>query len=176
MCIQCVLRKNCNPTAWHLMIKQQNLNQFKQNWQKGMLNNLSVTTHNFIKNIWKLTDLLIVKFLVLKVMISDVVWKNGNFMTVIILADFSCDFTHWTVFAWQTFYWLRTSSWIDSMFFFSCAHYRLCPAASPPLWTASLWPWFFVRVTQARQSPGFVRKVSNDFSCPIAFLLHRCSN
>jgi len=57
MCIQCVLRKNCNPTAWHLMIKQQNLNQFKQNWQKGMLNNLSVTTHNFIKNIWKLTDL-----------------------------------------------------------------------------------------------------------------------
>ena len=51
MCIQCVLRKNCNPMAWHLMIKQQNLNQFKQNWQKGMLNNLSVTTHNFIKNI-----------------------------------------------------------------------------------------------------------------------------
>jgi len=59
---------------------------------------------------------------------------------------------------------------------FSCAHCTLCPSAFPPVLWINLWPRFFVCVTQAGQSPGFVRKFSNEFPCPIVFLLRQCIN
>jgi len=43
-----------------------NINRFKQNSQEMMLNNFAITVQSFVAKFWKLTELLIVKFLVLK--------------------------------------------------------------------------------------------------------------
>jgi len=59
------------------MIKWLNLNRFKQNFKEIVLNNLVITTKNVIKKFSKLRKL-IVKFLVLKIAISNVVIRKTD--------------------------------------------------------------------------------------------------
>jgi len=68
-------RKSCN--LINFMIKWLNLNRFKQNFKEIVLNNLVITTKNVIKKFSKLRKL-IVKFLVLKIAISNVVIRKTD--------------------------------------------------------------------------------------------------
>ena len=59
-----------------------------------MLNNFSITAHNFVTQKTLKIEGVIFEFLVLKITnFQCCVRKNGNLMTMIILADFSCKFT-----------------------------------------------------------------------------------
>jgi len=86
--------------------------------------------------------------------------KTGNLIIMIISVGFSCDFTHWSMYTCLTFF--TENQFLNWLNVFSGVHHTLYPAVLPPLLWVCGTDFPCVR-TQARQTPGFVRKLSSEF-------------